>query len=270
MEKIKSFHQFINQEIVESLSNEKTPKNTELLYKDDNITVKVAKTFDAVKNLNKDTSWCSTSPSGFYAHNRTANMYRIEFNDGYKLRLTWDYIPQKASELGMFSGGTHWGQGGVVDGEKQWYDVFRPRDEEDPFEIDWQSDKKREIVERILSIPDEAKLAMMEYQEKAVRKKVENLNKLYKEIEQVRVISVERIDTEKQSWYDQRFKVGITYRGKKYDIVFNHDDKERYSFDWGKLEKDFKNRYFRYGKEMATYLYDKVMEFIKNHDLDII
>lgn len=247
-----------------------TPKNTELLYKDDNITVKVAKTFDAVKNLNKDTNWCSSSKGGFYAHNRTANMYRIEFKDGYKLRLTWDYIPQKASELGEYSGGTHWGQGGIVNGEEQFYDVFRPRDEENPFEIDWQSDKKREIVDRILSIPDDAKLSMMEYQEKAVRKKVENLNKLYKEIEQIKVISVERLESRDNSWYDQEFKVGVTYRGNKYELLLRHNSKDNFLFTYGKLSKDFKNKYFECGKEMKTYLYDKVMEFIKKHDLDII
>jgi len=45
-------------------------------------------------------------------------MYRITFSDGYKLRLTWDYIDEEASELGSYSGGTHWGQGGIVYGDK--------------------------------------------------------------------------------------------------------------------------------------------------------
>jgi hypothetical protein len=246
-----------------------TPRNTEVLYQDDNLVVKVAKTFDAVKHLNKNTSWCSTSPAGFYSHNRTANMYRIDFKAGYKLRLTWDYIPQKASELGQFSGGTHWGQGGIVNGEKMWYDVFRPRDEENPFEIDWQSEKKRDIVERILSIPDEAKLAMMEYQEKLTKKKSENLIKLYKEIEQVKVVDVKRAEKD-SSWYDQVFDIAISYRGKKYQIELNHNDKDKYFFEFGNFAKDFKNRYFQYGREMSKYLYDKTMEYIKNHDLDII
>ena len=74
-------------------------------------------------------------------------MYRINFKDGYKLRLTWDYISTQASELG--SGGTNWGQGGIINGKKQNYDVFRPRNNDDPFYIDWQSEKEREIVNRI-------------------------------------------------------------------------------------------------------------------------
>ena len=78
-----------------------TPKNTPLLYKDDNLEVKVSKTFDSVKIQNKNTSWCSTSPGGFYGHNKTANMFRFNFKDGYKLRLTWDYITQSASHLGV-------------------------------------------------------------------------------------------------------------------------------------------------------------------------
>jgi hypothetical protein len=111
-----------------------TSKNTPLLYKDDNLEVKVATTFDSVKQQNKDTNWCSTNPGGFYAHNKTANMYRFNFSDGYKLRLTWDYITQRASHLGSYSGGTHWGQGGIVDGENQYYDVFRPEGPQGKFE----------------------------------------------------------------------------------------------------------------------------------------
>jgi len=74
-----------------------TESNTPVLYKDDNLEVKVVKTFDACKEQGKDTSWCSNNLSLFYKHNMTANMFRFNFKDGYKLRLTWDYINHKAS-----------------------------------------------------------------------------------------------------------------------------------------------------------------------------
>ena len=54
-----------------------TPKNTPLLYKDANLEVKVVTTFDASKDQGKDTGWCSNQQHGFYAHNKTANMYRM-------------------------------------------------------------------------------------------------------------------------------------------------------------------------------------------------
>ena len=43
-----------------------TPKNTPLLYKDDNLEVKVVKTYDSSKEQGKDTNWCSNQEHGFY------------------------------------------------------------------------------------------------------------------------------------------------------------------------------------------------------------
>lgn len=244
-----------------------TPSNTPLLYKDDDIEVKVVKTLDATKQQNKDTSWCSTNKSGFYSHNKTANMYRINFKDGYKLRLTWDYINQGASELGHFSGGTHWGQGGVVDGIKLSYDVFRPRENDDPFFIDWQSEKEREIVNRIQSLPKEAVDAMKEYQNKMTIEKSANLNKLYSEIQKIKVVDVK---VGKSHFYESVMSIKVDYNGETYDLNITDDyGRDRITIipngDYCQFIKDFKNKYAEYDKSLGVYLYDKSKEFLKRN-----
>lgn len=245
-----------------------TPKNTPLLYKDDNLEVKVVKTYDSSRDQGKDTNWCSNQEQGFYAHNKTANMYRFNFKDGYKLRLTWDYITQMASDLGSYSGGTHWGQGGIVDGEKQYYDVFRPEDDSEPFLIDWKSDKKREIVDRIQSIPQGAIDAVHRYQDKMSRYKSENLNKLYKEIERIKVISVKESDR-KDDWYKNYLDVTISYLGSEYDLRMYFNSKYMCGFSSKEFDNAFKHKYAKYGRELSGYLFDKVMEFCKKNNISI-
>lgn len=239
-----------------------TESNTPTLYKDNNIEVKVTKTFDATRKQNVDTSWCSSSKQGFYGHNRTANMYRINFKDGYKLRLTWDYIHQSASELGSYSGGTHWGQGGVVNGERLYYDVFRPRDNDDPFFIDWKSDKEREIVNRIKSLPEKAINAMKDYQNKSSVEKTANLNKLYDEIQKIKVLGVDIVE---EYGYGSVMKIRIKYEGNEYQLMMTDDLWLLGRLDMKKFGKDFKNKYFRVGKELTQYLYDKSREFLKRN-----
>lgn len=231
-----------------------TEKNTPTLYKDDNLEVKVSKTFDSAKQQNKNTNWCSSSSYGFYGHNKTANMYRINFKDGYKLRLTWDYIYQYASELGEYSGGTHWGQGGIVNNEFKCYDTLRPKKEDDPFYIVLKSKQKREIVDRINSIPDDAKLLIMEYQKKMTIEKSELIKKSFKEIELIRVV-----DVEQARYYD--YKVTVSYRGKNYEILLNNNG----SGQLENLAKDIKNRYALVGPTIFRYLKDKAKEFLKNN-----
>ena len=236
-----------------------TEKNTPTLYKDENLEVKVVKTFDATKKQNTNTYWCSSDKDSFYGHNKTANMFRINFKDGYKLRLTWDYIEREASELVDYSGGTHWGQGGKVDGrnKQEDYDVFRPVDNDDTFYIDWKSTKKREIVGRIKSIPEDAKLAMMEYHEKMTKEKSAQISKSYKEIELIKVIGV----TTGSRVYD--YSVTLDYRGKEYKVQLS---KSGYC-SLGKLENDFKNRYAFIGNVFPQYLLDKTKEFIKKNNI---
>lgn len=245
-----------------------TPKNTPLLYKDDNIEVKVSKTFKSSREQNRNTSWCSSAPGPFYAHNRTSDMFRINFPDGYKLRLTWDFIEQRASELGSYSGGTHWGQGGVVDGERQFYDVLRPRDNEDPFSIDWTSDKKREIVDRIKMIPDEAKLAMMEYHDKSSREKSEVLKDLYRQIEKIKVVGVKPI-VDEHSYYNNSAEITVKYLDNNYTIRVNWNDKKSVSIELSELDGKLKNKYAKFGRELSGYIYDKMMEFTKKNKIDL-
>jgi hypothetical protein len=239
-----------------------TSRNTPILYKDDNIEVKVTKTYDATRKQNLGTNWCSSSKGGFYAHNKTANMYRINFKDGYKLRLTWDYIHQGSSELGSYSGGTHWGQGGVVNGENQWYDVLRPRNNDDPFFIDWKSDKEREIVKRIKSLPAEAVNAIKDYQNKSSIEKTANLINLYSEIRKIKVLDVSFV---KDELYGYVMEILVKYNGSEYILRLTDELYLLNSGDIKKFSKDFKNKYFRYGKELPQYLYDKSRELLKRN-----
>lgn len=250
------FKEFIIEKFTE------TSKNTPFLYKDENLTIKVVKTADAAKEQGKDTNWCSNSSGSFYDHNMTSNMYRFIFNDGYKLRLTWDYITQYASLLGSFSGGTHWGQGGKVNGERLNYDVLRPEDESEPFYIDYKSKNKREIVERILSIPDEAQKLVHEYQKKASIEKTAILNSLYKEIMKVKIKDVVENKTQ--------FEIIVTYNNEEIKLLMYN------KFIYvGRLADKFKNKYGAInscnGGALQNYVYDKTMEFCKkNNKKDIL
>lgn len=247
-----------------------TSSNTPLLYKDDNIEVKVVKTLDATKQQNKDTEWCSTKKAGFYNHNKTANMYRINFKDGYKLRLTWDYIHQSASELGSYSGGTHWGQGGILNGEKQRYDVFRPIDNDDPFYIDWQSEKEREIVNRIKSLPKDAIDSINEYQNKSSVEKNAILNKLYSEIQKIKIVDANEKD---HNYYDKIICVKFKYENDVFKLFLSEDSivEGRKDIDilregdYDKFIKKFKNKYVEYDESLKVYLYDRAKEFLKKN-----
>lgn len=236
-----------------------TEKNTPLLYKDDNLEVKVVKTPNASKEQGKNTNWCSNSDIGFHRHNMTSNMYRFNFKDGYKLRLTWDYITRDASHLGSYSGGTHWGQGGIVNGEKQWYDVFRPELEDEPFLIDWKKEEKREIVERILSIPESAQEKVKEYQASCTREKSGIISSGYNEVAKIKIK-----DVGESKVMDRELTLPITveYLGRKYSIKFKYSEYSKY-FD-GTMDIPLKQKHVG-SIVMNRYLYDKLMEFLKSN-----
>lgn len=264
---IYNFKQFILEKFKE------TEKNTPVLYKDDNLEVKVVKTFTAAKEQGKDTKWCSNEPSGFYSHDLTANMYRFNFKDGYKLRLTWDYISQKASALGNYSGGTHWGQGGKIDGKEKHYYNIRPKDEESPFDFNYhKNDEKQEMVDRILSIPDDAKLAVYQYQEDHTKDKTSKVNAMYQEIQKIKVIDVE-LQPEDNDYYFTNLKVKLQYLNKKYDAdvrikgVNYREVKGDVYYDVWIYELKLKNAYASGSKELEKYIFDKTMEFIKKNNL---
>ena len=263
---IKRFNDFI----LEFKENE---QNTPTLYKDENIEIKVAKTFDSVKLQNQNTNWCSSSKQGFYGHNKTANMYRINFKDGYKLRLTWDYITQNASELGGYSGGTHWGQGGIVNGENKFYSVMRPEDDSEPFLFDYKrNDDRKEMVDRIESIPQKAQDAIHKYQKNNSIEKSENLNKMYQEIQKIKLKYIEETD-------DKSEFIGIVdYLGNTYKVIFNFINKswekvyiQTKNKDNKSLAMIFKNNMAKvYGNnELNNYLIDKFKELAKSKSINI-
>ena len=263
---IKRFNDFI----LEFKENE---QNTPTLYKDENIEIKVAKTFDSVKLQNQNTHWCSSSKQGFYVHNKTANMYRINFKDGYKLRLTWDYITQNASELGGYSGGTHWGQGGIVNGENKFYSVMRPEDDSEPFLFDYKrNDDRKEMVDRIESIPQKAQDAIHKYQKNNSIEKSENLNKMYQEIQKIKLKYIEETD-------DKSEFIGIVdYLGNTYKVIFNFINKswekvyiQTKNKDNKSLAMIFKNNMAKvYGNnELNNYLIDKFKELAKSKSINI-
>jgi hypothetical protein len=232
-----------------------TEFNTPVIYKDNNLEVKVVKTFDACKEQGKDTDWCSNTSSGFYKHNISANMYRFNFKDGYKLRLTWDYISLNAS-LDKFGGGTHWGCGGKINGKKVDYRYIRPNDESEPFLFDYnRGDERQEMVNRINSIPQEAIDSVHEYQSKLSMEKSALINNLFNEVSKIKVIDVKVLDI--------NLVTKVKYMGNIYDIEMN---------DYGYLKlpvnfkKDFKNKYAFNDpyRTLYKYLTDKSKDFLKS------
>ena len=153
---------------------------------------------------------------------------------------------------------------------KELCDDFLDIDDSETFLIDWQSDKKREIVDRIQSIPQEAIDKVHQYQDKMSRYKSENLNKLYKEIEKIKVISVKESDNkEDYDWYNNYLDVTISYLGSEYDLKMYFNNKTTCGFNSDEFDKVFKHKYSKYGRELSSYLFDKVMELCKKNNISI-
>ena len=228
-----------------------TVKNTPIVYQDDNLTIKVVKTLDSSKNIS-DPQWCSTRDSGFYRHNLTANMYRFLFKDGYKLRLTWDYLDWD----GEFSSGTHWGQGGKLDGKDVFYHYLRPEDENNPFEFNYHKDDHRQyMVDRITSLPKAAVDAVYKYQKEHDKEKNDLYIKMYKDIA---TIKVDKIKMDKGL-----STIDIEYKGKKYEI---HGYIEEGIFMFGDLVKIIKSKYAIFeNTTLERYLFDKCCEWLKKN-----
>jgi len=246
--------------ILEFKQNE---KNTKTLYKDDSIEVLVVKTFDACKNQGKNTEWCSNWKDGFYRHNLTANMYRFNFSDGYKLRLTWDFITRQAAP-DKFVAGTHWGAGGTVNGEKIRYTYIRPQDDSEPFLFDYTKDDDRQImVKRIESIPQEVIDVVEEYQQKTSKEKDAIMMTMFKEIEKIKIVNVEDLNIKSLIEMDEPYYVEITikYNNNSYTLEM-YNQQLTYSRDF---EKEFKNKYVFVDpyNTLDNYILDKVKEFSK-------
>jgi len=235
----------------ERQSKKETPKNTHLIYSDEEMTIKVVKTLDSSKTIS-DPQWCSTSSEGFYRHNLTSNMYRFTFKDGYKLRLTWDY----------YSGST-WGQGGVMsNGEKAPYFVISPNDINDPFKFNYKkNDYRQYMVDKIGQIPKEAIDAVYEYQQKHSMEKSALYKGMYKEIEKIIIIGVEKSVDDRNDFYD----INAKYNGSVYKFKMISG----FSL-WSlgsEFRKDFKNKYAL--SEIITlrkYIIDKTIEWLKSNN----
>ncbi len=243
----------------ERQSKKETPKNTHLIYSDEEMTIKVVKTLDSSRAVS-DPQWCSTRAEGFYKHNLTSNMYRFIFKDGYKLRLTWDYFDWDQS----YSGGTHWGQGGSINGEEASYTTIRPKDESNPFNFDYnKGNDKQFMVNRIKSIPKEAIDDIYKYQELHKKEKLALFNSLYKEIEKIKIIGFEQC---KERSY--LYEISAKYDGRIYKFKMTSG----FSL-WSlgsEFRKDFKNKYAL--SEIITlkkFIIDKTIEWLKSNKKEL-
>lgn len=264
MKIIKKFENFI-------LEFKETEKNTPVLYKDDNLEVKVVKTFDACAEQGKGTNWCSNYKSGYYMHSGTANMFRFNFKDGYKLRLTWDYLRDN---------GTHWGQGGVVNGVLKKYEYIFPKDASEPFLFDYKKDDKlQEMVNRIESIPQKVIDVVHKYQETHSVEKSANLNKMYDEISKIEVVGLEKMEETLEYFLedkDEKYIITIKYLGKEYKIKSTYEkdyETDKYTFDNFRYSKefkrDFKNDMGLNNTILEIYLSDKAKEFAKRNNISL-
>lgn len=251
------------------LEFKETEKNTPVLYKDNNLEIKVVKTLDASREQGKDTAWCSNSKYGFYKHNITANMFRFNWKDGYKLRLTWDYINLDAAS-DKYAGGTHWGAGGKVNGQQQYYDVIRPRDENHPFDFDEVKDHRADMVRRIKSIPDDAKLACYQYQESHTQEKTALVNQIYSEIKKIKILNVEVEDTmvgRSYQPYSLELLVDVMYRNKQYTVEFKKSNRDSwFNFSGVKGLGDYIDRTDTGNIALNHYFYNELMRWLKQHN----
>jgi len=242
-----------------------------ILYKDDLVSVYVINSFDSCKKFGEDTDWCSNEIDGFYSHNETANMFRFVFSDGYKLRLTWDYINRNAS-INTFSGGSHWGSGGYVNGEKIPYNYIRPLDNDEPFLFYYEKgDERTDMVKRIESISQDAIDVVTDYQNKNSTKKSNILTKLYKQINNIKIVDIIE-DVDDIGLNVTYYKLTIKYNNKEYilrTLLNNNVNKFFVS-----LSTIFMKNFNRYGvfdkyNTLNIYFNDKIKEFLKNKKINL-
>ena len=101
--------------------------------------------------------------------------------------------------------------------------------------------------------------------------KSENLNRMYREIEKIKVISVKKTGGgSKLSFFNLKYLlVRISYLGKEHDLECAVDGLKDYKFDLDQFKKTFRNKYALYGKEIEIYLFDKMMEWCKKNNMDL-
>lgn len=246
----------------------KLSDDVDIIYRDRNLVIMIPKTPESTKKYSRDTMWCSNNKSGFYQHSVTANLFRFHFKDGYKLRLTWDYIPYDGES---YSGGTHWGQGGKLDGKILSYEYIRPKNEMEPFEFDYNKDDYRQMmVDRIKTIPNEAKEKVIEYQKSRSIDKTDNINKMHKEIQTIKVTDVKEDIVYSKKNNNKSIKVNI--KTIKDGVV--SDSECRFYADGeprlyiGKID-DKSGATHYHGSGILSYVYDKMIVWIKNNNMSL-
>jgi len=245
----------------------KITDEADIVYKDNRILVIVPKTPEATKKYSRNTMWCSNSKSGFYGHIVTANLFRIHFKDGYKLRLTWDYLPWD----GGYSGGTHWGQGGKLNGEKLSYQYIRPKDENNPFDFDYnKEDDRQEMVNRIKSLPEEAKRKIIEYQESHSKDKTDILNKMYSDIQSIKVVYVDDSTPKNANGRYKKLIIKCKKDGKTFDVDSSFYEGGSSHINIYGISDEMCSGAGDYRKSgIEDYLYDKTMDWLKRNKKEL-
>lgn len=107
--------ELIKKILKESIINEigsKRSKDTDIVYRDNNILIVVPKSFESCQSYSQKTKYCTRDKVMYMGHSsRGDDLFRIFFKNGTKVRLTW--TPD---------GDFHWGLG-----EKTSYAVFTKR-----------------------------------------------------------------------------------------------------------------------------------------------
>lgn len=240
----------------------KITEEADIVYKDSNLLIIVPKTPEATKKYSRNTNWCSNNKGGFYCHFPTSNLFRFHFKDGFKLRLTWDYVEW----TGNFSGGTHWGQGGKVGGVEIPYYHIRPKDENDPFHFEYmKEDYRKPMVDRILSIPDEAKRKVIEYQETHSQDKTDVLNSMYEEIQKIKILDVVKDGGKEGSIY---LKVKAKNDKEEFSVDVNTYEDGSFFIYTGSIPSEKGSSYFG-DSGLDKYMFDKIIEWLKKNKKEL-
>lgn len=239
-----------------------------ILYRDSKLVIIVPKTHESTIKYSKYTDWCTINKNSFEEHNITADLIRFHFKDGYKLRLTWDYLSHEAHD-NDYTGGTHWGCGGVVDGINKIYYNIRPDDENNPFNFSYnRNDYRQEMVDYIQKIPKEAIDEVTKYHNKQVESNKSDAlyNKLYNDINKIKVNDIKLID----EGYAYYMDITLIYDNMDYSI-YGYYYKEDKSIIL--ICENIKN-VIPYSSTkfspLKKYLIDKCMEYFKKNNIDLI
>lgn len=241
----------------------KENEDSTIIYRDNKLVIIVPTTYEATVKYSKDTNWCSLNKDAFEKHNITGNLFRFHFKDGYKLRLTWDYLAHD-NHKDSFSGGTHWGCGGTKGGKKISYYHIRPKNEDKPFEFDYEKDDHRkEMVDYIKMIPKTAIDLVTKYQSDNKDKFNTIYKQLCSDINNIKIINIKGNKESAQLTYT------INYKGKEYKL-------------WGYYSNEddiYKVSKYRIPEEMVIpyvasdfspfqeYMNDKSKEYFKNNPI---